>query len=534
VLIAGALALASSLLATPVLAAPASVAPVTCADVSVAPGQMRCFSTVRPAADTTTGPPAGALSAQDVTSLYGLPAIPAVVPVGSGPTVAIVDAGGAPTLESDLATYRAQYGLGVCSVANGCLTIMNQRGVIGSPPATIDGWDFETALDVEAVAAACPACRILVVQADTPNSDDLDVATAVAADRASYVSMSFGSDDNGLSAQDVASTEAVFSSHPAVTFVASSGDLGWVTNDPDADEVCGTGALYTVGASRSCAQYPATSPYVISVGGTVATNTGTATAPVWSQTTWHVSDTALNGGGASSGCSGWARMPAAQALSVKAVAACGTARATTDLSAIASGFAMYHPDSGQGWWVAGGTSLSAPLIAGMYAQAGNHTRPFDIYLRAAADPTAFTDVTTGSTRGCNTTLDLLHLCSAGIGWDGPTGLGTPRGLASLRPYTGPTVPVVTTTPSVPVTHRGAVRIRGKARARAVLRAAYGVFGPGASVTVRWLVNGRPVATGPRLRVKRAWRHHRIRYVVTATAPGRTSISLTSSAVLIKR
>jgi len=538
----GAVALTAALLATspaPVAAAGTAM-PTTCSDLTVTAGEMRCFSTVdpttvTPAEENTTAP--DGLSPQDIASLYDLPAVPADVPTGSGPTVAVVDAGGTPTLESDLAAYREQYGLGECSIASGCLTVMSQTGSTGNLPALIDGWDFETALDAEAVASACPACRILVVQADSANADDLDAATATAADRAPYVSMSFGSDDATLGASDVASTEAIFAAHPDVTFVAASGDLGYATYDRADGEICGGDVrISRTLVSANCAQYPATSAHVIAVGGTTATNAGTAAAPSWSQTAWNPQESDLNGGGASSGCSGWAAMPAAQASAAQAVAACGSARAATDISAVADGFAMYHPDpegSGRSWWVAGGTSLSSPLIAAMYARAGNNTDPFDIYTRAAAEPSAFTDVTAGATRGCDTTADTPHLCSASTGWDGPTGLGTPHGLASLQPYTPRTTSTTTSQAPKHVAHRGRVRVLGTARVGAVLRASYGVFTPSTKVSVAWFVDGHRVASGRRLRVRRGWRHERIRYVVTASATGFTSLSLSSPVVRIR-
>jgi hypothetical protein len=164
----------------------------------------------------------------------------------------------------------------------------------------------------------------------------------------------------------------------------------------------------------------------------------------------------------------------------------------------------------------------------MYARAGNHTSPFDIYRRANADPSAFADVTSGTaTRGCPAS-DPAHLCSAGAGWDGPTGLGTPRGLASLAVYHAPALPSVG--------HSGKVKVKGKARLHTKLKAKYGTFEAGATVTVTWLVKGKakPIGQGKKLRLKKAWLNRKIRYVVTASATGRTPLSLTSPAVKVRR
>ena len=82
-----------------------------------------------------------------------------------GRTVAIVDAYDDPTAESDLATYRSQYGLPACTTANGCFKQVNQSG--GSElPATDAGWAEEISLDLDMVSATCPDCQILLVEAN--------------------------------------------------------------------------------------------------------------------------------------------------------------------------------------------------------------------------------------------------------------------------------------------------------------------------------------------------------------------------------
>src|SRR5439155_24927300 len=84
------------------------------------------------------------------------------------PTIAIIDAFGYPTLEQDLATYRSTYGLPACTIASGCLRIVNQLGqatpLPPAPPAHND-LTVETALDIDMASAACPMCKIVVIQA---------------------------------------------------------------------------------------------------------------------------------------------------------------------------------------------------------------------------------------------------------------------------------------------------------------------------------------------------------------------------------
>ena len=78
-----------------------------------------------------------------------------------------------------------------------------------------------------------------------------------------------------------------------------------------------------------------------------------------------------------------------------------------------------------GWLVIGGTSASAPFIAGVIGQAGDSATftPGYSYAHAAS----FFDSTEGSNGYCGKS----YLCTAKRGYDGPTGLGTPDGLGGF-------------------------------------------------------------------------------------------------------
>ena len=74
------------------------------------------------------------------------------------------------------------------------------------------------------------------------------------------------------------------------------------------------------------------------------------------------------------------------------------------------------------WTVYSGTSVSSPLVAGIFASSGKAgSTPQFIY----QSPTNLNDVTTGS----NGTCGGSYLCTSGVGYDGPTGWGSPDGLA---------------------------------------------------------------------------------------------------------
>jgi len=357
---------------------------------------------------TLTLPVRGLLDAHytpsSVESLYGVTAAdlaaadPAGTPTG-GPTVAVVVAGRDADLDSELATYRSTFGLSACTEANGCLAEYDEAGrpVDADAPATAQpgDWNVETPLDVEAVSATCPACRIDVVEAGASDEGDLDMAANAAAEKlgAEWVSMSW-------TAPTWSAPEGHWYDDASTVFVAASGDDG-----------------------REEALWPAADPHVVAVGGTSVPLADPAAVSAWSDAT--------------AGCQNVFVAPAGEPAAAKA--ACDGHRAVTDVSALAdpqTGFDAYT--AGDGWEVVGGTSLAAPIVTSLYALSGNHTEPYAFVTNAATDPGLIADVTTGAQSGC-AAGDVV--CQAGPGWDGPTGLGTPTSpaLFATTPTTTATI-----------------------------------------------------------------------------------------------
>ncbi|HSZ39289.1 MAG TPA: carboxypeptidase regulatory-like domain-containing protein [Trebonia sp.] len=326
----------------------------------------------------------------DIQSAYNLPAA-----TGS-PLVAIIDAFDDPDAESDLAVYRSQFGLPACTTANGCFQKVAQDGSTNypPPPPAGDDWVSEITLDLDAVSAACPNCRILLVEANT-DADGTSLPDAVATARnmgAKIISMSWGGSEDGTENSE----DAQYFDYPGIVFTASSGDYG-----------------YSEGPI-----YPSTSQYTVSVGGTTL-DSAPGTTRGWTESAWS---------GAGSGCSADVTKPSWQS----GITAC-TTRADTDISADAdpnTGIAVYNSYSDSGWDVYGGTSLASPLIAAMYAIAGGPaagTEPASYPYDDPNQSTDINDVTSGSTGSCTPSV----LCTAGQGWDGPTGLGTPNGVGAF-------------------------------------------------------------------------------------------------------
>jgi hypothetical protein len=305
-------------------------------------------------------------------------------PGSSSTTIAIVDAYGYDNAEADLAKYRSQYGLPACTTANGCFKKVNQQGVQGNYPRQNVGWAQESALDLDMASAMCPNCKIVLVEASTNSFANLAAAVNTAAALGAHViSNSYGGGENGSQPYESAYD------HPGVAVTASTGDSGF-------------------GAA-----FPATSPHVIAVGGTSLFHA--ANARGWSENTW---------AGAGSGCSAVYAKPAWQSDPL-----C-TTRMEADVSAVAdpsTGVAVYGPVNPRqsNWLVFGGTSVSAPLVGGVYGANGGAvnygSNPY------GAPASSLFDVTTGSNGNCGGT----YFCTSGPGYDGPTGLGTPNGVTAF-------------------------------------------------------------------------------------------------------
>lgn len=357
------------------------------ASVCSTAGTYQCFAHIRatPAGRAQAFALPAGFGATDLQAAYRIPQ------VSSGtPTIAIVVAYGYPQLEADLAVYRNQYGLPACTVANGCLTIVNQNGAtspLPPPPPDTDDWTLETALDLDMASAACPKCKLLVVQADDNLGNGLLVGQRAAAQRdATVISNSWGGPEQP--GQSLVQLEKSFD-QPGIAIFVSTGDNGY--ND------AGRGP-----------DYPATSAHVIGVGGTSLVKDGSARG--FSETAW------ANGGSA---CSLSIPKPAYQTDT-----GCNF-KATADIAAVGNpqtGVSVYNAKNG-GWLVLGGTSASSPLVAGIFAATGNGARASGAFIKANA--AKLYDVTSGNNGTCPSPI----LCNAGVGWDGPTGYGTPNGSA---------------------------------------------------------------------------------------------------------
>jgi len=444
----------------------------------------------------TPSPAAGEFGVvpQDLHTAYQLP-----TSASSVQTVALVDAFNDPSAEADLATYSQEFGLPACTAANGCFEQINQDGESGNPPFPKSteqletarkgsaaerkqtkeaiGWAVEISLDIETARAVCQNCHIALVEANSPSYANLETAEDAA------VELGAGEISNSWAGPECAESECLPDSsafnHPGVVITVAAGDDGYLN--------------WLEQPRAPYANFPASSPQVVAVGGT-RLETGPA-GEREGESAWNdggESEGVKQGHGAGGGgCSvQFDAQPWQREVADWSSVGCGDRRAVADVSADAdpyTGVPVY--DSGPGrecetvrekhvvhWCTYGGTSVASPLIAATFALAGGANGvkypAKTLYENAAKSPGSLYDVTEGSngecpspfdeetrSSGCSSTEEgqtgcaSEAICLARSGYDGPTGVGTPDGIAGFTP--APQAPAVASDAASPVTQTAA-------------------------------------------------------------------------------
>jgi len=407
------------------------------------------------------------LRPEDLHTAYALPST-----APGAQTVALVDAYNDPSAQADLTAYDEEFGLPECTNLHGCFTQVNELGKASPLPfpkttsdleaaragtkfereraAEASGWDLEISLDIETVHATCQSCKIILVESESPAYSSLETAERTAALLgAGTISNSWG----GPEEEETAELEQASAfNDPGVVITDSAGDDGYLSWDA------------ANSAERGFAEFPASSPHVVAVGGTrleLEAGGKWAGESVW------------NGDGAGGGgCSTVFEAPLwQQNVAGFSKVGCRRMRAVSDIAADAdpySGVAIrdsspnckseykehgeYHTLAG--WCTVGGTSLSSPLVASAFALAGGAKgAPYPartLYQNELATPASLHDVTVGSNGRCampflmesglsgcpfaeeaKQSCSSKRICLAGSGYDGPSGLGTPDGIADF-------------------------------------------------------------------------------------------------------
>jgi len=302
---------------------------------------------------------------------------------GKGQIVAIVDAYDNPNVASDLAAYRSLFGLGTAN-----FTKYNQQGQKKNYPRGSTGWGIEIDLDVQMVSAACPLCTIYLIEANSSDNSDLQTAEAQAVTLGAHIVSNSWICYGSYNCVD----QSIFD-QPGVLYTAGSGDAGY-------------GAI---GA-------PSALPSVVAVGGTVLSKNGST----YSESVWN---------GAGAGCATGVTKPSWQHDPD-----C-TSRTVSDVSAIAWQVAEYDTYGYSGWFTVGGTSVATPMVAAIFALAGNASSQDAAKkiwsLKKRQRGKDLHAITTGSDGSCS----REYLCQAGTkqfhSYSGPAGWGTPNGIKTF-------------------------------------------------------------------------------------------------------
>jgi subtilase family serine protease len=313
-------------------------------------------------------------SAKELEAAYNLPTAK-----GKGQNVYVVDAYDNPNVANDVASYRSGMGL-----PNGTLNKYNQYGQKSNYPQGSPGWGIEIDLDVEMASASCPKCTIDLVEANSNAWADIEAAECEAVKLgATIVSNSYDGSGASESCYDV----------KGVTYLASSGDAGYGVYEP------------------------AGFPRVIAVGGTFLNSASGKRG--YSETVW----TDTGGGCTSAPKPKWQKDPDCNY------------RTANDVAAVAAGAAEYDSYDEGGWLTVDGTSISAPLVAGMFGLAGNSTKQDGGKMLWTLSKSAQEKDIYYISQGTNGQCGGTYLCTAGTMqfgiYSGPTGWGTPHGIGAL-------------------------------------------------------------------------------------------------------
>ena len=353
----------------------------------------------------------GFLTAEALHAAY---ALPDETDSSTLQTIAVIDAFDDPTAEADLGVYDERFHLPACTTANGCFRKVNQEGKASPLPRKEGEWATETSIDVQMAHSICQSCRVLLVEADNESFPNLGttVNAAVSAG-ATEISNSYAGPDEAAFQELFTEYNSAYYDHPGVVIAASSGDCGYL------DEGC----LGKPGTTN----FPADSPDVVAVGGTSLSEGEGG----WESTVW---------GGGGSGCSQIFPAPSWQSLVPDfSATGCGNQRSVADVAAIGdpeTGVDVYdstpeYSGAPTGWGVWGGTSVASPIIAAEFGlDGGAHGVPYPaatLYAHAG-EAGALYDVVSGSNGSC---AGGDTACRAAVGFDGPTGVGSPVGLGAF-------------------------------------------------------------------------------------------------------
>ena len=335
---------------------------------------------------TASSTPSG-YSPEQIATVYDWPSITNTAN-GSGVTIANATAESTNLSVSDLDTFWNQYGL-----PNHTVTVIAVDGTTRSTGGTI-----ETTIDEERSGAMAPGATLLVYDADSATDQDFtDTYNKIVTDNtAEVMTTSWGEPEADASSTTLSTDDGIFKQAAAqgMSVFAAAGDNGSSDGTSNSDT----------------ADFPSSDPYVLAAGGTTLTLTSSGTRS--SEIAWS------SGGGAESSVFSEPSWQVGNGVPQNGF------RNTSDLAMDADPNTGYSVYEGGSWSVYGGTSFVAPQLAGLWADGvsddsgtrlGQANQAEYGVANSSNYANDFYDVTSGSNGAFN----------AGVGWDHPTGWGTP-------------------------------------------------------------------------------------------------------------
>jgi kumamolisin len=345
----------------------------------------------------------GSYTPRQLAGLYNFPANA----TGNQQTIALIELGGG-YRSGDLQHYWKQLGL-----KNVKISAVSVNGAVNKATGDPSGADSEVALDIEVAGGIAPGAKLAVYFAPNTDQGFLNAINAAIHDRVrkpSIISISWGGPEDRWTRQALDVFNQAF--HDAalmgITVFCAAGDAG--SSDGEAD-------------GKPHVDFPASSPWVVACGGTTLIAEGGG--KIARETSWNNDTRSATGGGIST----FFPAPAYQAqagIPRSTVRPNFAGRGVPDVAASADPQAGYFVIVGGTAGVAGGTSASAPLWAGLTALINEELGYRAGFLNPLLYGTvmqhkALNDIATG-TNGAYSTKQ---------GWDACTGLGSPNGQAIL-------------------------------------------------------------------------------------------------------
>jgi hypothetical protein len=331
---------------------------------------------------------------------------------GQGQCIGLIELGGG-YKQSDLDIYFDGLGLRLPKV-----TSVSVGGVKNSPTGSLAGLDSMVTMNIEVVGAVVPAAHIVVYFAPNTSQGFIDAISAAVADKEnnpSVIVVTWGGPETNWTTEAMAQMDEVFkaAADQHITVVTAAGDDG-VTGGVD--------------DGRAHVVFPASSPWVLTCGGTRITASGNK---LISEIAWNDNDAGATGGGISN----FFPVPDWQSgVSVPVGEEGHRGRGIPDLAANASTYSGYRTVVHGEEVVLGGTAASVPFWAGLIAlmnQAlGRNLGYINPLLYSKIGPAG---ILRGITEGDNGVKGIKGY-SAAPGWNACAGWGSPNGKKLLEAF----------------------------------------------------------------------------------------------------